>query len=230
MTRCEFALWRRSYRRISTSDYLAGRLRFQIGIRIANAPIGKVLWTYCRRGMVERGCTRRGTEAFDCTAIDQSARLETTRGISRFIYLLLISIGRSFADQANRRARLARHRALSIATDDLCKSRLQLFAAFTLRVTLLLLPQERPLRYIYLQYGCPWARVTYPLDYVTNVNASIQFFICNIFIHPCSPNYLHVYIYIYILSIYVADRVKTYLFPITTAMRYRFKLQSVILV
>lgn len=54
MTRCEFALWRRSYRRISTSDYLAGRLRFQIGIRIANAPIGKVLWTYCRRGMVER--------------------------------------------------------------------------------------------------------------------------------------------------------------------------------
>lgn len=96
MTRCEFALWRRSYRRITT-DYLAGRLRFQIGIRIANASVGKVLWTYCRRGMIEgdaRGVAqKRSTVHRDWSkcSFGNDARQQS---LSRFIYLILI--GKSF--------------------------------------------------------------------------------------------------------------------------------------
>lgn len=103
MTRCEFALWRRSYRRVTTSDYLAGRLRFQIGIRIANASIGKVLWTYCRRGMMEGDATWRGTEAFNCTPRLIKVLVwkwcAQRQPLSRFIYLILI--GKSFDDRAS---------------------------------------------------------------------------------------------------------------------------------
>lgn len=94
--------------------YLACRLRFQIGIRIANAPIGKVLWIYCvskgkgakggerEREDDEKGCTWRGTEAFDCT-LGLIKVFVRKRCVQRHLSLYLLNIGRwNFYDPASR--------------------------------------------------------------------------------------------------------------------------------
>lgn len=106
-----------------------------------------------RKGM----CARRGTQRRSTVHRDWSKCSfgSDARHQPLSLYLLIVNIDRKKFRRSNEPESTARHRALSIATDDLCKSRLQLFAAFTLRVTLLLLPRERLLRYIYLQYGCP---------------------------------------------------------------------------
>lgn len=153
MTRCEFTLWRRSYRRITTSDYLAGRLRFQIGIRIANAPIGKVLWTYCRRGMMEgdaRGVAQRRSTVHDWSKC--SFRNDARQQVPCFIYLILIS-----ESLPSERIGIERHGSLvavhyrPITCVNPASNCLQL----SLYVCNVVTASSRPLCYIYLQCRYP---------------------------------------------------------------------------
>lgn len=133
-TRVKFALLWRSYRQCNDVGYLAARRRFQIGIRIANAPIGKVLWIYCvskvgereRERMMERDARgARYTEAFDCT-LELIKVLVWKRRAQRHLLLYLLNIGRrNFSDPANRINDMA-HLLLYIVDcyrDNLCESR-----------------------------------------------------------------------------------------------------------